>query len=276
MITSVLYWSIDPYVFHITETVGLRYYSLLFGLGIFLSGHFLTIVLDGDKNYSHIKLETLAVYLVAGIVIGARLGHCLLYDPSYYLNHPIEMFLPIQQQQDGSWLFTGYLGLASHGGVIGMLISLGILSIRKDYSFISLLDLVALVAPLAGCSIRLGNLFNSEIIGEPTGQSWGVVFTAVDDIARHPSQLYEAMVYLIIFFVIYGKRKRLLPYKGKVFGIVVILIFAARFLIEFTKIDQVSSEAGRYLNLGQILSVPFVILGAVFLFYSNKNMQNNN
>lgn len=272
MISSVLHWSIDPYALQLTDTIGIRYYSLLFGFGIFLSGHFLTKVLESDKRYHSIPVESLAIYLIAGIVIGARLGHCLFYDPSYFLEHPVEMLLPIQQQPDGSWIFTGFLGLASHGGIIGMLIALAILSIRKNISSISLLDLIALVAPLAGCFIRVGNFFNSEIIGEPTDQSWGVVFTAVDDLARHPSQLYEAIAYLIIFLVMYSRRWELLQYQGKIFGWVLTLVFIGRFLIEFTKIDQVSWEAGMELNMGQILSLPFVIVGIAFIyFWKNKD-----
>lgn len=273
MISSVLHWSIDPYALQLTESIGIRYYSLLFGLGIFLSGHFLTKVLESDKRYHSIPVESLAIYLIAGIVIGARLGHCLFYDPSYFLNHPVEMLLPVQQQADGSWMFTGYLGLASHGGIIGMLISLAILSIRKSISFVSLLDLVALVAPLAGCFIRVGNFFNSEIIGIPTEESWGVVFTAVDDLPRHPSQLYEAITYLIVFLVIYARRKNLLIRKGKIFGWVVTLVFIARFLIEYTKIDQVSWEAGLYYNMGQMLSIPFVALGLALIFFIKEERQ---
>lgn len=270
MISSVLHWSIDPYALQLTDTIGIRYYSLLFGFGIFLSGYFLTKVLESDKRYHSIPVESLAIYLIAGIVIGARLGHCLFYDPSYFLEHPVEMLLPIQQQPDGSWIFTGFLGLASHGGIIGMLIALAILSIRKNISSISLLDLIALVAPLAGCFIRVGNFFNSEIIGEPTDQSWGVVFTAVDDLARHPSQLYEAIAYLIIFLVMYSRRWELLQYQGKIFGWVLTLVFIGRFLIEFTKIDQVSWEAGMELNMGQILSLPFVIVGIAFIYFWKK------
>ena len=270
MITSVSHWSIDPYVLQLTDTIGIRYYSLLFGLGIFLSGHLLTTVLERHKQFRSIPIETISIYLIAGIVIGARLGHCLFYDPVYFFDHPIEMLLPIQQQPNGSWVFTGFLGLASHGAILGMLISLSILSFRKTISFITILDVVALVAPMAGCYIRIGNFFNSEIIGIPTERSWGVVFTAVDILPRHPSQLYEAIAYLIICLVIHRRRNNFLAYKGKIFGWVVTLVFIARFLIEFTKIDQVSWEAGLYFNMGQILSLPFILIGMIFIIYSRK------
>ena len=128
----------SPYALQLTDTFGIRYYSLLFGLGIFLSGHLLTKVLERHKQFRSIPIETISIFLIAGIVIGARLGHCLFYDPVYFIDHPIEMLLPIQQQPDGSWVFTGFLGLASHGAILGMLISLSILSFRKSISFITL------------------------------------------------------------------------------------------------------------------------------------------
>ena len=261
-------WDIDPIMLHLGDFMSLRYYSLFFAGGIYLAGMMLQRHHNqtGEKDF---PFDSLAIYLIIGIVVGARLGHCLFYDPMYYLAHPVEMLSPVQYI-DGSWTVTGFLGLASHGGILGMIIAIYLFHRKSKINFLSLLDKIALVAPITGVMIRTGNFFNSEIIGNATGGDWGVIFSRVDLIPRHPSQLYEALAYLAIFLFIYKKRTSWLPTPGKLFGYTIALVFVARFIIEFTKIDQVSFEAGMVLNMGQLLSIPLVIVGLIVAFKSGK------
>jgi len=255
----ILEWSIDPELVNVLGFFSIRYYSILFGLGVYLSGA-IAIYLFKSGPWPQLKVDLLGIYIIIGIVVGARLGHCIFYDPGYYFSNPVEMLLPIQHI-DGSWQLTGYLGLASHGGILGILLALYYFSRKEDVSFMYLLDIIAICAPVAGAMIRLGNFFNSEIIGNPTGSNYGVIFTHVDQIARHPSQLYEAMAYALIFIFVFYNRKRLLRKRGRTFGLILILIFTARFLVEFSKIDQASFESGMAINMGQMLSIPFIIAG---------------
>ena len=201
-------------------------------------------------------LEQLSVYMIFGTVIGARLGHCLFYNPEYYLSNPIEILK----------VWEG--GLASHGAAIGILTAIYLFSSKKrNYPMIWTLDRIVIVVALAGTFIRLGNLFNSEIIGKPTDVSWGFIFTAVDDIPRHPAQLYESIAYFIIFLIllfIYYKgieKKK----SGLLFGIFLVLVFTFRFFVEFLKENQSGFEEAMTLNMGQLLSIPFVIAGIIFI-----------
>lgn len=255
-------WDIDPEFFNLFGSFSIRYYSILFGLGIYLSGYLVYSYIR-NSELKQLSFEQLSVYVIAGIVIGARLGHCIFYDPSYYLQNPIEMILPIQKIE-GAWTFTGYLGLASHGGSIGVLLALFVLSRKQKVSYLRLLDIVAIATPLTGAFIRMGNFMNSEIIGNATGGNYGVIFRQVDEIPRHPSQLYEAIAYLVIFLILYSNKYKLLQNAGKYFGLMVMFVFISRFLIEFTKIDQASFEAGMTLNMGQLLSIPFILIGGYF------------
>jgi len=204
-----------------------------------------------------------------GIFLGARLGHCLFYEPSYFFNHPLEIILPIQPLIGGGYKFIGYQGLASHGGSIGLIIALILYSKKTNESIIKTLDLIAIVAPLGACFIRLANLMNSEIIGIPTMVPWAFIFVREDNLPRHPAQLYEAIVYLTIFGLMYylyrTKREKL--QNGFFFGLVITLIFVARFFIEFIKEKQVPFEKQMQLDMGQLLSVPFIIVGIVFIVY---------
>jgi phosphatidylglycerol:prolipoprotein diacylglycerol transferase len=213
-----------------------------------------------------------------GIILGARLGHCLFYEPAYYMSHPLEMILPIQQTVDGGYKFSGYQGLASHGGAIGLLIALIIYALKTKESIIRTIDLIAVVAPLEGCFIRLANLMNSEIIGIPTSVPWAFIFTREDNLPRHPAQLYEAIAYLLIFglmFYLY-KTKRDKLQNGFFFGLSISLIFIARFIIEFIKERQVAFEDQMKFDMGQILSIPFIVIGIGFIVYGlikSKNIQ---
>ena len=246
----------------------LRYYGVLFASGIMLCIFILKWIFK-NENISFDKLDTLTVYGVIGIVVGMRLGHCLFYDPAYYLNHPLEMFLPIQFTDSGGYKFIGYQGLASHGGAAGLIIALYLYSKKTHESILNTIDLIGVVAPLGGCFIRLGNLMNSEVIGFPSNVPWAFIFERIDNVPRHPTQLYEATSYLLIFvltFFLY-KTNRAKLQNGSLFGISISLIFIARFVIEFMKERQVPSEEQMPLDMGQLLSIPFIFVGLGFAIY---------
>lgn len=166
---------------------------------------------------------------------------------------------------------TGFTGLASHGGAIGIITALWLFSRKFKTDFTWLADRLVLVVPVSGAFIRLGNFFNSEIIGNPSDLPWAVIFSQHDTIPRHPAQLYEALAYLLIFgvlWMLYQKNQN--PKPGKLFGLFLILLFGARFVIEYVKIDQVAFEAGMLFNMGQLLSVPFILIGIFLLFRKPK------
>ena len=267
MAHNYIYWNVNPEIVNLFG-ISIRYYGLLFVSGLILSIYILGKIFKLE-NIPSGNLEKLSVYGMIGIIIGARLGHCLFYEPSYYLAHPLEMLLPIQQQPGGGFKFTGYQGLASHGGAIGMIIALVFYHRKTKQSILKTIDLVAVVGPLAGCFIRLGNLMNSEIIGLPTTKPWAFVFARVDNIPRHPAQLYEALAYLLIFltlFLLY-KSLRLRLQNGFFFGMTLTMVFVARFFIEFLKENQVGFEENLAFNMGQILSLPYILIGITFMMY---------
>ena len=266
MILNFIHWNIDPEIVNIFG-ISIRYYGLLFVSGLLLCLYFLGIIYKRE-NIPLEHPEKLTIYCMIGIIAGARLGHCLFYEPSYYLSHPLEMILPISFPPGGGVKFTGYQGLASHGGALGVLIALYLYSRKTEHSMIDALDLVALVSGLTGF-IRLGNFINSEIIGMPTTKPWGVIFERVDNIPRHPAQLYEAISYFIIFAImmILYKTMRDRLKNGFFFGLVLVLIFTARFVIEFVKEDQVGFENGMTFNMGQLLSLPYIAGGIGFMIY---------
>ena len=200
-------------------------------------------------------------------MVGARLGHTLFYEFGYYKNHLFEIILPFRIQ-NGNFEFTGYQGLASHGGAIGILLAVALYCKKYKQSFLWVIDRLVIVVALSGFFIRLGNLFNSEIIGKPADLPWAFVFERVDFIPRHPAQLYEAFFYLVIFctlWMVYNKRRQQLK-KGFLFGLFLILLFSVRFMIEFLKENQESFENRLLINMGQILSLPFILTGLYFVF----------
>lgn len=267
MILSYINWNIDPEIINIFG-ISVRYYGVLFVGGIVLCISILNGIYKRE-NLPVENLERLSIYGMIGIVAGARLGHCLFYEPSYYLSHPLEMILPVTFLPEGGIKFTGYLGLASHGGVLGLLIAIFIYSRKTKHSMIDTFDLIAVVSGLSFGFIRLGNFMNSEIIGIPTTKQWGVVFERVDNIPRHPAQLYEAIAYLTIFavmMILYKKMREKLK-NGFFFGLAAVLFFSARFLIEFVKENQVGFEDGMRLNMGQLLSLPYIAAGIGFIIY---------
>lgn len=267
MTLTYIRWNPDPEIVDIFG-ISIRYYGILFVGGLILSIYILGWIFKKEKLPPE-NLEKLSIYGMIGILVGARLGHCLFYEPSYYLSNPLEMILPISFLPGGGIKFIGYQGLASHGGALGILIALYFYSRKTKHSMIDAMDLIALVAGVTLGFIRLGNFMNSEIIGVPTTKPWGVIFEQVDSIPRHPAQLYEAISYFIIFaiMIILYKKKRERLKNGFFFGFATILFFTTRFIIEFVKEDQVRFEEGMTFNMGQILSLPYIAVGIGFLIY---------
>ncbi len=267
MILNFIHWNPDPEIINVFG-ISIRYYGLLFVSGLIIAIYMLGWLFKRENIPSE-NLEKLTIYGMIGIIAGARLGHCLFYEPSYYLSHPLEMILPVTFPPDGGIKFIGYQGLASHGGVLGLLIGLFFYSRKTKHSMIDILDLIAVVVGVSLGFIRLGNFMNSEIIGMPTTKPWGVIFERVDNLPRHPSQLYEAISYFIILaimIILYLKMRDKLK-NGILFGLATVLFFIARFLIEFLKEDQVGFEEGMTFNMGQLLSLPYIAVGIGFIIY---------
>jgi prolipoprotein diacylglyceryl transferase len=245
----------------------LRWYSLLFALGFVLS--FILIKRQFKiEQVSEEKLDILFIYIVVATVLGARLGHCLFYEFDYYSRHPIEILLPFRFFPE--FELTGFRGLASHGGAIGILIAVLIYSKTQKMNALWVLDKLALVIPLAAGCIRVGNLFNSEMIGNPTDVPWAFVFENVDSLPRHPGQLYEAISYFSIFLFLNLISMNVKRENGFMFGLFLVLMFSARFILEFFKINQVSFESSMAMNMGQILSLPFIIVGFILMVRKHK------
>ncbi|PMC25447.1 prolipoprotein diacylglyceryl transferase [Hoylesella buccalis] len=266
MIDHLLYilWNPDLEIFRIGN-FAIRWYSTCWLIGLALA-YFIVKWLYKDQKVKDAYFDPLFIYCFLGILIGARLGHCLFYQPEYFLSswtHVVEMFLPIHQMADGSWKFTGYEGLASHGGTIGLMVALYLYYRKTGMNLWHVLDDIAIATPITACFIRLGNLMNSEIIGTPTNVPWAFIFERVDMMPRHPGQLYEAIAYFFFFFVMlhFYKRTSKEVGTGFYFGLCLTLIFTFRFFIEYTKDIQVDFESGMIFNMGQLLSIPFIILG---------------
>ncbi len=247
-------WDINPEIFSLGP-ISVRWYGLLFALG-FLLGYQIVEKMFKNDNVSIEWLDKLFIYTMIATVLGARFGHVFFYGWEFYSQHPEEILK----------VWRG--GLASHGAAIGIILALWFYSKRvSKKSILWILDYVVIPVALAGSFIRLGNLMNSEIIGMPTQVSWAFIFKRIDLIPRHPTQLYESICYLASFVVLmlmYWKtpaKKR----EGLLFGTFLVLIFTARFFIEFIKENQEAFEQGMLLNMGQILSIPFVLLGVYFV-----------
>ena len=257
---NFILWTPDPELFSLGG-FSIRYYSLMWAIGLAFA-YFFVRWLYKDQRIPEKLFDPLFIYCFFGVLIGARLGHCIFYDWNYYSHHIAEMILPIQFTDEG-FRFTGYQGLASHGGAIGLIIALWLYVRKTKVNFLTVLDNIGLAAPATGCCIRIGNLMNSEIVGKVTDVPWAFIFPREGMEPRHPAQLYEAIAYLLFFFIgffIYKKCKDRL-HKGFFFGLCLTLVFTFRFFIEFVKAPQEAFEVGMTLNMGQWLSVPFVILG---------------
>ncbi len=261
---NYILWNPDVEAFHLFG-FSVRWYSLCWLIGLVLA-YFIVQRLYKQQKIKDELFDPLFLYCFFGILLGARLGHCLFYQPEYYLTswqHFIEMIVPIHFLPAGGWKFVGYEGLASHGGTIGLIVALYLYYRRTRLNLWQVLDNIAIATPITACFIRLGNLMNSEIIGKVTDVPWAFIFERVDKMPRHPGQLYEAIAYFVFFFVglwLYRKHPQRVG-TGFFFGLCLTLIFTFRFFIEYTKDIQVDFESGMPLNMGQILSLPFIAIG---------------
>ena len=252
--------------------LSIQWYSLCWCIGLALS-YIVVYRLYKDQQIPQEKFDPLFIYCFVGILIGARLGHCLLYDPGYFLSHPVEMFLPVRQLADGSWKFTGYAGLASHGGTFGLILALIAYTRKYKMKVLHVLDNISIGTGICACFIRLGNLMNSEIVGKYTGSDYGFVFVQNGDtLPRHPGQLYEAIFYFVMFvggLLLYRRYKEKVG-TGFYFGYCLATIFSFRFFVEYFKEIQESWELTMEsmigLNQGQVLSIPFILVGVYYLF----------
>ena len=267
---SYIFWNPDDTLLRI-GSFGIRYYSLCWLAGL-AGAYFMVKWLYRDQQIKESLFEPLFLYCFISILVGARLGHCLFYDPAYYLSswdHFVEMLIPMRHLADGSWKFTGYEGLASHGGTLGLIIGLWLYCRNLKMNIWTVLDNIAIATPITACFIRLGNLMNSEIIGNVTDVPWAFIFEKVDQYPRHPGQLYEAIAYALLALIVYRIYRKTkansLTGTGFYFGLILFYIFTFRFFIELTKENQEAFEAGMLLNMGQILSIPFIIIGAIFI-----------
>ena len=269
---NILYINWNP---SLTTIFGMRWYGLCWLLGL-LGAYLIVKRLYKQQGIKAELFEPLFFYCFFGILIGARLGHCLFYQPDYYLtsfSHFVEMILPIHFLPNGGWKFTGYEGLASHGGTLGLMIALWIYVRKTKVGIWTVLDNVAIATPIAAFFIRIGNLMNSEIIGKVTDVPWAFVFERVDMMPRHPGQLYEAIAYAILLFIGFAVYKKY-PQRvgtGFYFGLCLTYIFTARFFIEYTKEIQEEFEASLPLDMGQLLSIPFIIIGIVCMLRYKRN-----
>lgn len=213
------------------------------------------------EKKSENDLNDLVMYMIIGTVAGARIGHCLFYNPAYYLSNPIEI------------LMIWHGGLASHGAAIGIIISLYLYSKKhKDQAYLWIFDRVVITVALAGFFIRTGNLFNSEIVGIPADVPWSFIFASIDQYPRHPAQLYEALAYLSIFIVLfnYYRIKNGKTRDGFIFGLFLVSVFTFRFFVEFIKENQTYFEKDLFLNMGQLLSIPLIIAGIVLIIRARQ------
>lgn len=252
------YWNPDPILVSFLG-LSIHWYGLIFAASI-LSGFHIMKWIYTRENSNVESLDTLFLYSFFGIVIGARLGHCLFYDPSFYLANPLKIL----------YIWEG--GLASHGGGLGVIIGAYYYSKRFKINLLWLLDRLAIPTALFAFFVRLGNFMNSEIVGIPTEVSWAVIFAKIDAIPRHPAQLYESIAYLFIFFILLAvymyNNKRVK--NGLLFGLFLILVFSARFIVEFVKVKQASYSSDFLISTGQMLSIPFLLIGLGLILYSYK------
>jgi len=259
MILNSIIWDVNPEIFRIGN-FAIRWYGILFALG-FVIGYIILGQIFKKENIPSKLLDTVTTYMVIATVIGARLGHFLFYEPEYFLQNPLQILK----------IWEG--GLASHGAAIGIFIALYIFSRKINKPYFWTLDRIAIVVALAGFFIRIGNLMNSEIYGIETSLPWGFIFVLWGEtVPKHPTQIYEGLSYLIIFFILYSiyLKKGTQLKHGYLFGLFMILLFSVRFLIEFIKEPQVGFEENMILNMGQILSIPFILIGTFIILRARK------
>lgn len=268
MFTAIT-WNPDPIIVEVGG-FALRWYSMLFATG-FVIGFFILRRLFEKEQVSLEVLDKMLLYSVVGTILGARVGNCLFYDFAYFSKHPLEILLPFKFSPQ--FEFTGYRGLASHGAMLGLLLAYWLLSRKTGKSILWFLDKGAIVAGLCLASIRMGNFMNSEIVGAPTDVSWAFIFPRVDDIPRHPVQLYGFVVYLSLFFFTlwYNKKKSGTVKDGHIFGTFIAILGVLRFGMEFIKKHYVF-DPDSIINMAQLLSLPMIILGFLLAWNTRYKM----
>lgn len=272
MFNLFIEWNPSPEIFTIPGIDWpVRWYGLMWALA-FIASHFVMNRVFKAEGRTDKQLDTLTLYIILGTVLGARIGHCLFYGPWFdevlpnghviegYLSHPLNILK----------VYEG--GLASHGGAIGITIAMILYCRKTKENWLWLFDKLVIVVPLAAACIRIGNLINSEIIGKVTNVPWAFIFVKEDPMPRHPAQLYEAVFCIFLFVLMYKlwKNKRDKYGPGFMFGLLCVLLFAERFFVEFLKENQVEFEDNNLLNMGQVLSIPFVMTGIFMMWRSYK------
>ena len=279
MILNYIHWNPSPEIFTIPGIDWpVRWYGMLWASAL-LASHFIMNRIFKAENRTNKQLDTLTLYIILGTILGARFGHCLFYGPLWdvydgmgnlveegYLSHPLNMLK----------IYEG--GLASHGGAIGIIIGAYLYCRKEKENMLWLFDRLVVVVPLAAMLIRLGNLMNSEIIGKETDLPFGFIFEQIDMVPRHPAQLYEAIFCFFLFLVMYWlwNNKRQVLGKGFMLGLLCVALFTERFFDEFLKENQAAFENNLTLNMGQILSIPFVCFGIYMMWRSRSHKQELN
>lgn len=261
-ITNYINWNGSPEIFTFAG-FSIGWYGLLFASGFYLGFH-LTQWIFKHENKDINSLDRFFVYMVVAAIIGGRLGHCIFYAPDYYFANPLEIFK----------IWHG--GLASHGGAVGMLLAMYLYAKNsRGISYLWLLDRMTMPIALGAFFIRLGNFFNSEVIGIPTTVPWAIIFSRIDLVPRHPSQLYEALVYLVLFIIllfIYNKKGKSIK-SGYMMSLLLIIIFTSRFMLEFVKTPQEDFLPLYNINMGQWLSLPLIGLGLYLMFRKSESLK---
>jgi len=251
---SFIHWNVNPEIFHLGP-LSVRWYGFLFASG-FLIGYYIGEKMLKSEGVPQNWIDSVFFYIIIATILGARLGHVFFYGWDYYSQNPGEIFK------------VWHGGLSSHGGTLGILVAIIIYSkVVTKRSMLWILDRIVVPTALVAAFIRLGNLMNSEIYGVQTSLPWGFIFERnAETVAKHPTQLYEALAYIFtfVFLMFMYWKTRAKNKEGLIFGIFFMFIFGSRFLIEFIKEDQEAFEAGMALNMGQWLSIPFVV-GGLFL-----------
>ena len=266
MILNYITWDMDPVMLRI-GSFAIRWYSFFLVLSFYISYRIMMHIFERE-NKSKDTVLSYGLFILAGLFLGGRLMHCLAYEPEYYLQYPWDIIKPWRGKLGENAMFVGYRGMSGHGSAIGITLGIILNAIRTKTSMVWMVDRIAIFGPLIGFFVRFGNLFNSEILGTPSELPWAFLFVRADPIPRHPVQIYEALAYLAIFIASYayykkhaGKEK-----KGAILGLVLVLVYTARFLLEFFKDKQADTEAGLMLNMGHILSIPMILAGLFLLF----------
>lgn len=279
---NYIVWNPDLEAFRLGP-LAVRWYGLMWIIGLALA-YFVVKKLYKEQKIKDEYFDPLFIYCFFGILIGARLGHCIFYEPDYFLTSGkglVEMILPIRFLPEGGFKLIGYAGLASHGGTLGLMIALWMYVRKTKLGIWTVLDNIAIATGTTACFIRLGNLMNSEIIGKVTDVPWAFIFEHVDKVPRHPGQLYEAIAYALLFCIMWTIYKRSHQHPtsntqhpqvgtGWYFGFCLTYIFTFRFFIEYTKEIQEAFEASLPIDMGQILSIPFIILGVYCMIKAKK------